>query len=83
MADISNMEDVMDSRDVVERIDELDAERQTLVDAVEEAEEAEKRGDKFSESGEALNRKGMPHRHPSPASPLWETATPGCDGPDY
>lgn len=22
-------------------------------------------------------------RHPSPASPQWETATPGCDGPDY
>jgi hypothetical protein len=21
--------------------------------------------------------------HPSPASPQWETATPGCDGPDY
>ena len=22
-------------------------------------------------------------RHPSPASPQWETATPGCDGADY
>lgn len=22
-------------------------------------------------------------RHPSPASPQWETATPGCTGPDY
>ena len=37
---ISNMEDVIDSRDIIERIEELESERQDLVDAIEEAEDA-------------------------------------------
>ena len=39
--EISNSEDVMDSRDVMERLDELEMERQDLVDAVQSAGEAE------------------------------------------
>ncbi len=37
--EISNSADVIDSRDVIERIDALQDERQTLVDAVESAQE--------------------------------------------
>lgn len=37
--EISNSEDVIDSRDVIERIDELESERQALVDAVTDAED--------------------------------------------
>lgn len=40
MADISNFDDVIDSRDIIERIEELDSERQPFVDAIEEAMEA-------------------------------------------
>ncbi|MGC4033613.1 MAG: antirestriction protein ArdA [Tepidisphaeraceae bacterium] len=37
---ISNSDDVIDSRDIIARIEELEAERQTLADGVSEAEEA-------------------------------------------
>ena len=37
MANISNSEDVIDSRDVIARIDELESERQDLVDTLEGA----------------------------------------------
>ena len=37
MANISNSEDVIDSRDVIARIDELESERQDLVDEVDSA----------------------------------------------
>jgi hypothetical protein len=36
---ISNFDDVIDSRDVIERIEELESERQSLVDAVDGAQE--------------------------------------------
>jgi len=37
MSDVSNRDDVIDSRDVIARIEELEAERQPLADAVEGA----------------------------------------------
>ena len=39
MTTVDNMQDTIDSRDIIARIDELTDERQTLLDAVEEAEE--------------------------------------------
>ncbi len=38
--EITNTQDVIDSRDVIARIEELEDERQSLVDEIEEAEEA-------------------------------------------
>lgn len=38
--EISNQDNVIDSRDVIARIEELESERQTLIDEIEEAEEA-------------------------------------------
>jgi hypothetical protein len=40
MTAISNTDDVIDSRDVIERIEELEGERQNLVDSLDEAREA-------------------------------------------
>ena len=37
--EISNNEDIIDSRDVIKRIDELEEERQNLVDTLQEAQE--------------------------------------------
>lgn len=37
--EISNSEDIIDSRDVIKRIDELESERQDLVDAIEDAQD--------------------------------------------
>lgn len=38
MPDVSNRDDIIDSRDVIARIEELESERQPLADAVEEIE---------------------------------------------
>lgn len=38
--EISNNDDVIDSRDIIERLEELQDERQSLIDAVEEAHDA-------------------------------------------
>lgn len=44
MPDISNRDDTIDSRDVLERIEELEEERQPLLDALEEAEAGDDAG---------------------------------------
>lgn len=51
--EISNSDDIIDSRDVIARIDEMESERQDLVDAVDEAEDgfpAEEDLDAYSEA---------------------------------
>lgn len=50
MSDVSNSEDVLDSRDVIKRISELEDERDALDSDVEEAQEA------FDEADSALSR---------------------------
>lgn len=40
MRSIDNSQDIIDSRDVIKRIEELEADKQALVDAVQEAQEA-------------------------------------------
>lgn len=40
-ATVDNMQDVMDSRDIIARIEELESERQDLADAVQEAKDAQ------------------------------------------
>lgn len=40
MVDVSNTDDIIDSRDVIERIEELEAEREALADDLAEAESA-------------------------------------------
>lgn len=55
--EITNSDDVIDSRDVIERIEELQDERQALVDALEKAKELSEmagRDEKVEEAEEAL-----------------------------
>ena len=47
MKTISNTNNVIDSRDIIERIDELTGDFQALVDDIEAAETDEERGDGF------------------------------------
>ncbi len=56
MTTISNTDDVIDSRDVIERIEELEAEREALVESVEEYDTAEDQGldPKHTEDGKAI-----------------------------
>jgi hypothetical protein len=38
--EVSNREDILDSRDIIKRIEELESDRQNLIDATQEAQEA-------------------------------------------
>lgn len=51
--EITNSEDVIDSRDVIKRIEELEEERQDLVDALQEAQEEYDASKEDGEYGEA------------------------------
>ncbi len=50
--DISNTDDIIDSRDVIARIEELESELETLMDAVDEAREALTALDDLNTAGE-------------------------------
>jgi DNA repair exonuclease SbcCD ATPase subunit len=50
--DISNTDDIIDSRDVIARIEELESELETLMDAVDEAREALTALDDINTAGE-------------------------------
>lgn len=74
MDTISNNDDIIDSRNVIERIEELEEELQSLTDAVDEAEEGDER-DEAQMNLDCFDKQELLE--------LKELASDACSSPDW